>query len=55
MHLFAIIATIAIRGVFHYYRSFRRLIQIGADLLQVGVQQLLMNYLRKTNGLFEFG
>lgn len=44
-----------IRGIFHYFKSVQRLIQIGAHLLQIGAQQPLTTYLRKTNGLIEFG
>ena len=48
---FLIIATIANRGIFRYYKSVQQSLQIWADLSQIGAQQSLMSYLRTTNGL----
>ena len=51
VHQFLIIATIANRGIFRYYKSVQQSLQIGTDLSQIGEQQSLMSYLRKTNRL----
>ena len=51
VHQFLIITTIANRGIFHYCKSVQQSLQVGANLSQVGAQQSLMSYLRKTNGL----
>ena len=51
VHRFVISATIAIQGIFHCYKSRSTVNTNRADLLQIGAKQLLMIYLRKTEGL----